>query len=286
MLANWTKATTTTTGTGTLTLSAITNFPLPSKSKAIGEYVGYSIVTGDNKYESGIGKVAASDTFERTKVLSTYNGSTYDGTSGTPLSLTSGTHTICITTLAETGVEALPFPFVGLTNGAVFSTHLNSSQSNITAAAIQRHTAYPFKLETSGILTAMGINCSVAGAGSSALLGLYEPGSNSRPARRIAYISSALDTTSTGWKSQSVIANVPLNPTWYWVTLCVVAGTNPSFTGGGCNLHAFGMSAQNNLINIREDVTATTIADPFPSTSLFYVTGSNGINPYIGLTLS
>lgn len=282
MLSNWTKSTTTTTGTGTLTLSAITNFPLPSKSKVAGEYIGYSIVTSDNKYESGIGKVAASDTLERTKVLSTYDGS-YDSTSGTKLTLASGTHTVYITTLAETGFEALPFPLAGPTNAAVFSTHLNSSQVNVTTAAIQRITAYPFRLETSGVLTAMGVNCSVSGAGSSVLLGLYEPDSNGRPARRIANISAALDTTSTGWKSQSVVSNVRLNPGWYWAALCVVAGTNPSFTGGGCNLHAFGVAAQNNLTNMREDVTATTIADPFPMTALTYVTGSAGVNPYIGL---
>ena len=106
MLPNWTKSATTTTGTGTLSLTAMTNFPLPSKSKVVGEYVGYSIVTSDNKYESGIGKIAASDTLERTKALSTYDGSTYDSASGTKLSLASGTHTVYLTTLAETGFEA------------------------------------------------------------------------------------------------------------------------------------------------------------------------------------
>lgn len=286
MLPNWTKATTTTTGTGTISLATITNFPLPSKSSVVGEYVGYSIETSDNKYESGIGKIAASNTLERTKCLSTYDGTTYDSSSGTKLTLAAGTHTVYITTLAETGFEAMPFPLVGPTNATVMSTHLNSTQANVATAAAQRNTVYPFRLETAGTLTAMGVNCSVLGATSTTLLGLYEPDSNGRPGRLVAQISSALDTSSTGWKQQAVLTPVRLNPGWYWAALCVTAGSNPSFTGGGCNIHAFGTSAQNNLTNIREDATATTMADPFPSTNLTYISGSAGANPYIGLILS
>ena len=288
MLSNWTKATTTTTGTGTLTLAAISNFPLPSKSRTTGEYVQYSIVTSDNKYESGIGKIAASDTLERTKVFSTYDGTTYTQASASALTLASGTHTVYFTPMAESIFEPLRFPLSGPTNACVLSTSLQPTQSNITLPAAQRNVAYPFRLETSGILTSMGANVGVAGATSAFLIGLYEPDSNGRPGRRIAKTSATLDSSTTGWKTQAVDTNVRLTPGWYYAALCVTTGTNPSFTHAYCNAHAFGSSGKNQLRSVMENTTATTMADPFPNTSLFYYDSGGSVDsaPVIGLILS
>lgn len=289
MLSNWTKATTTTTGTGTLTLAAVTDRPLPSKSAVTGEYVQYSIVTSDSKYESGIGKIAASDTLERSKIFSTYNGTTYNSTTATALTLASGTHTVYITQLAEVAFEALRFPLSGPTNPVVTQTNISTSAANVAPAARERAIAYPFRLECSGIVTAMAVNCGVnGGTGSTTLLAMYEANNNGRPGRRLCKTSATLDTSSTGWKSQSVDANVRLTPGWYWAALVSQGGTGvPSFTGSACLKTAFGGSSVNlNLEYINENATATDLADPFPSTTLVYTYNNAPNNPAIGLVMS
>lgn len=288
MLANWTKATTTTTGTGTLTLSAVTGFPLPSKSRTTGEYVQYSIVTSDSKYESGIGKIAAADTLERTKVFSTYDGTTYTQVSASALSLASGTHNVYLTPMAEAIFEPLRFPLSGPSNASIFSSHLTMSQANTGTGAAQRATAYPFRLETSGILTSMGIYVAVLGSTSTTHLGLYEADSNGRPARRIARTSATIDTSTTGWKTQAVSSNVRVTPGWYWAAICVTSGSNPSFTGSSAGASAFGGSSNTAVFAVREDATATDLADPFPTTTLVWqsAAGNSIVIPQIGLILS
>lgn len=287
MLANWTKATTTTTGTGTLTLTAVTGFPLPSKSRATGEYVQYSIVTSDGKYESGIGKIAASDTLERTSVLSTYDGTTYNKLTASALSLASGTHSVYLTKMAEHSYQPLMFPLAsGPTNPGVISTHLVGGQANTGAAASQRATAFPFLLETSGLITAMAVYCSVAGAGSTTLLGLYEASSTGWPGRRICKTSATIDTSTTGFKSQAVDTNQRLNPGWYWAALCVTAGTNPSFTGQSTTASPFGVGSNAPIHVVRDDNSATDLADPFPSTTKVYGTSPTNQSVCIHLIMS
>jgi hypothetical protein len=288
MLANWTKATTTTTGTGTITLTAVTGFPLPSKSRATGEFVQYSIKTSDGKFESGIGTIAASETLERTRVVSTYDGTTYNQLTASALSLAAGTHDVFLTPMAEAVFEPLRFPLTTLTNQVFFSTAILTAHGNVGTAAAQRATAYPFRLETSGLLTSMGIQVASGGAGSTTLLGLYETLNTGNPGRLLAKTSATIDTSGTGWKTQAVGANVRLTPGWYWAAICVTAGTNPQFTGGTPLMTAFGCAANAPLQNIRSDTAATDLADPFLTTSMVYTTGNtSGVNiPYIGLILS
>ena len=291
MLANWTKATTTTTGTGNLSLTAITNFPLPSKSKLVGETIGYCIVTSDNKLETGIGTTVTGDVLARTKVLSTFDGTTYTNAGATALTLTAGTHTVYFSDLTEQAFMALPYILSGPTNAAVFSTHFNSGQANVTTAAVQRNTAYPFRLETTGYLIAMAVNVGGAQASATALLGLYEAGSNGRPSKLLAATSAPLDCSTTGWKSQAVSTNIRLTPGWYWAALCITSsGSNPSFTGGSTTTHsAFGGQTNGAVImNYRSDTTATSMADPFPTGSPIYIDSSGGYSgsPFIGLIMS
>jgi len=285
MLANWTKATTTTTGTGTITLTAVSGYPLPSKSRVTGEYVQYSIHTSDAKFESGIGKIAASETLERTRVISTYDGTTYDQLTASALSLASGTHDVFITPMAENVFESLRFPLSGPTSSNVVSTHLSRQEANVNTYTTQRAIAWPFRLETSGLLTAMSIYVSTSGASSTLLLGLYEAKSDGNPGRLLAKTSSTISGASTGYKSQAVGANVRLTPGWYWSALCVTAGTNPQYTGSAYSLVTpFGNTSGSALTVMRSDTSATDLADPFLTTSLVYEAATN--NPFIGLILS
>lgn len=291
MLSNWTKATTTTTGTGTLTLSAVTGFPLPSASLAAGQHVQYSVKTSDGKYEAGIGKVAAANTLERTKVFSTYDGTTYNNTTATALNLAAGTHEVLITPVSDAIVEPAQFWLAsGPTDPCIVSGHLGTTQVNANTGAAQRAMAYPFLLTTSGILTSMSIRCAVAGAASTTLLGLYQAASDGRPGKLLAKTSATIDTSTTGYKSQAVDSNIRLTPGWYWAAICVTAGTNPSFTAVSTyQHHAFGScTISGNLLplaSIREDAAATDLADPFPVTATSYLSTAN--QPIlIGLILS
>lgn len=289
MLANWTKATTTTTGTGTITLTAVTGYPLPSKSRVTGEYVQYSIHTSDAKFESGIGKIAASETLERSVVFSTYDGTTYNSTTASALSLASGTHDVFITPMAESVFEPLRVPFTGPTSPVTCPTNCTSSGANVAPPARERVTAFPFRLETSGILTAIAVNCSVAGTASTTLFGFYEAGANGRPERLIAKMSAAVDTSTTGAKSQSVVSNVRVTPGWYWGAYVVTAGsTTPQFTGANLTQSAFAKAngSTNALYRVYQNSTGTDLPDPFPTTSIIYSTDNNGTIPHMGLVLS
>lgn len=287
MLSNWVKATTTTTGTGTLTLSSVSGRPLPSAIFSVGQYVQYSINTSDGKFESGIGKIAASDTLERSKIFSTYNGTTFDTTAASALSLASGTHTVLITLIGEMAFEPLKSPFTNVTSASVHSTTIVTTESNVAvAAAAKRNTVYPFRLETTGIITGFSIYVSTGVSSSTVLAGLYAARpSDGGPGDLIIKASSTFDTSSTGYKTASVSANKRVNAGWYWGALCVTSATSvPQVTGGSTVRSAMGGSTKTSVGNIREDADATDLADPFPTTTLVVTTGTN--QPLIGLIMS
>jgi hypothetical protein len=289
MLSNWTKATTDTTGTGTITLSAVSGRPLPSAAHAVGEYVQYSINTSDGKFEAGIGQIAATNTLVRSRVTATYDGSTYNKTTASALTLSGTGHTVFITPVASMVYEPLKAPFTTPSSETVFSTHIVSAESNVTiAAAAKRNTAWPFRLETSGVITSFAVYCSTAVASSTVLVGLYSARpSDGAPGELIVKASSTFDTSSTGYKTQSATANTRINPGWYWAACCVTSTTSvPQFTGGTTVRNAFGADGKVSVLNVREDATATDLADPFPSTSLYVESHATNGTPLIGLVMA
>jgi hypothetical protein len=226
--------------------------------------------------EAGIGTIGASDTFARTRVTATFDGTTYNNRTPSALSLPSGTHKIYITEIAESVFTPMPSPLTGPTNVNVASANFVGTQSNTGTAATQRPTAWPFLLNTSGVLTAMGITVGATGAGSSVLLGLYDVKSNGNPGRRIAMTTAAIDTSTGGGtlKTQSVDNNVRLTPGWYWAALVVTGGTNPTFASMAQTSSAFGFSGNVQIVNVREDVADATLPDPFATSPLVYVLSS------------
>jgi len=289
MLSNWTKATTTTTGTGTITLSSVSGRPLPSTIHVTGEFVQYAIDTSDGKFEAGIGKIAASNTLERTRVCSTYDGSTYNGTSATALTLASGTHTVLITPLAENLFEAMTFPFVGPSSVNYCSTTASNVNAGDTTNALiaNRPCAFPFRLEIAGVLTALSCYVNTAGASSTLLLGLYSVGSNGRPEKRLAKTSSTIDTSTTGFKSQAVDTNIRITPGWYWVVALQTAGTTPKLRGSDSCTTALGMTSYSVSLGMYSNTSTSTLDDPYPTTSLVYFdTSSLSKPPAIGMILT
>lgn len=291
MLANWIKATTTTTGTGTITLSAVTNRPLPSAAKVVGEHVEYTIVTSDGKYEAGIGKIAAADTLERSRVTTTYDGTTYNSISASALNLASGTHTVYITEIAEGIFSALPA--APINSGVLHSTHITTnSAANTGPADTSRATCWPFKLESSVLITGFAINCTTSGgAGSITHAGLYAALLTGAPGRRIATTTTAFDTATTGAKTSSLAANIRLCPGWYYVALVASGGTVvPAFSGNaGHSRTPFGglNAADGAFAYVRYNTGAdTTLPDPFYTTTLAYGNGTNVPTPAIGLIVN
>lgn len=288
MLSNWVKATTTTTGTGTLTLSAVSGYPLPADARALGTLVQYSILASNGDKEAGIGRIAAGGTLERVAVTGTWVSGTYNGTPSAAITLPSGTHEVILGLTSASVFEPALFPLTiaEVSDRTLPSAHLRSTNANTTGlAATSRLTAYPYLLDTSGVLTAMTINVSTLAAGASCLLGLYEVASDGAPGRRIAYTSAAIDTSTTGFKQQAVSQNVRLTPGWYWVAM-VASGGMASLTGAIADISAFGLSGPSALSNIRIDATNTEIVDPFPPTSRVVSASNSPNNPYIGLVLS
>jgi hypothetical protein len=292
MLSNWIKATTTTTGTGTLTLSAVSGRPLPSAIHAVGEYVEYAIDTSDGKFEAGIGKIGTSDTLERSRISSTYDGSTYNNISATALSLASGTHTVLITPIAESLFSA--FPTIPANSGVLHSTHINSNTSQNTALNdYSRATCWPFLIESSVIITGFAVNCTTSGgSGSIVHAGLYAPLiSSGNPGRRICTTTTAFDTSSTGSKTSTLSANIRLIPGWYWVALVCSGGTAvPAFSGNsGHRRTPFGGTngQDSSLLSVRYNTGSdTTLPDPFYTSTLAWTNSTNGSIPAIGLICS
>ena len=288
MLTNWTKATTTTTGTGTLTLSAVSGFPAPGVARAIGEWCSYSIQTSDGKLESGFGKMATSTTFTRDKVVSSFDGTTYNNTTATALTLASGTHNFYLTPMAENLVQPLLFPCSGMTNPSIVSSHLaGTNQANVgAAAAVLRATAFPFNLEVSGKMTGFGVYVSGTVTSGTLILALYDVLSNGNPGRRICQSSSTISTATSGYKTISSDVNVQLTAGWYYVAVNLPTGsTVPNLVGTSIALNVpFGASGiGGNYTGLRSDSDGSgTLADPFPTGSPVY----NGGTPYIGLLIT
>ena len=291
MLSNWCDATTTTTGTGTITLASVSGRPLPSVAHAVNEYVSYSIVTSDGKFESGIGQIGSSNTLLRTKPLSTYDGSTYNNLTASALSLAAGTHQVYVTPISEVNAQGAAFPqtCAAVTNACTISGHLSGSTSTYTIPQSQP-IAFPFWLNSAGLLT--GFSCNVTGTGASSTfhMGLYEQATDGAPGRRLAVTSSTISGTSTGYKTQAAAANARLSPGFYWIAILVTAGTPPQLRSSicGCGPHGIYNGMSDSVQFIRENVASiTTLADPFPRTALLAQGGGGGaMNPWLGLLLS
>jgi hypothetical protein len=288
MLSNWTKATTTTTGPGALTLAAVSGFPLPSGWFPVGALVPYSIITSDGKAESGIGTLGATNTLTRTRVNSTFDGTTANNTTATALTLAAGTHNVYIGPMTETLYGSSVFPPSGPTNSNVISLSHTNTQANVAiAAAAQRATAWPFLLGVGGIVTGLSGYVSVAQTGATVLLALYEAGPGGMPVRQIVKAATTVDASTTGFKSASAAANTYVPPGDYWIAACQTnSGTMPSFTGSIAAANPFGASANAIVYAVRSDATATDLTDPFPTASPAYIFTNNGLTPYLGLLMS
>lgn len=265
MHASWVKETTTTTGTGNIALSAVSGFARFSQAFPAGVPVPYAIITSDGKFESGIGTVTAGNILARTKVIATWDGSTYNDASATALALVAGTHTVICTIVGE---NALASP-LGVGPGVspaylISATQCGSSQTNVNAIATNVATFYPFLLLAGVKITGLAANVSVAGgAGSTFDIGLYLTDSIGYPGKQLA-VASGMDAATTGFKVGSVGPSY-LNPGWYLIgwhvtdTAIKLTGTSKAYCSNGL----FGINGSDQPTALRANFTAW--GDPFPT---------------------
>jgi len=293
VLSNWTKATTTTTGTGTLTLDAITGFPRPSDVFGVGSYVQYSLLDANGSKESGLGKVAASNTLERTRIFATWNGSTYNDVTPSALNLSAGTHQVFVTPLADGFFEPVPAPTTFAAAGAnrsITSTHFYGGAGNVTLT-LGKLFGVPFRLECAGVLTHMGAYVSTAGAGSQIQVGLYDVKPDGHPGKLLATTGSPLDSTSTGLKMNAVAAQISLKPGWYWTGILALNGTAPQVKSGAPAYTPFGLGGMSpwDALSCVTITGQTSMPDPFltlDSTGYWQSFSEIAVVPRVNLRMS
>jgi len=83
---NFVQETSLTPGTGDVTLVAKLGFPRFLDALTANDTVEYSIQNG-SQWEAGLGTILAGNILQRTTVYSTYDGTVYDDTSPTPITL-------------------------------------------------------------------------------------------------------------------------------------------------------------------------------------------------------
>lgn len=204
MLANGAKETTTTTGTGTVTLSAVTGFPRFSQVLSVGQFVDYAIQDGNN-WEWGVGKVAAGNTLERTRVTAKFDGGTYSRSPATKLSLSGGATVFCAINEAFGPVKS----FVGGAIGQTYmhSAHLVQTDTYANTKALNGNTLYWLPFVWPGgaarIITSLSIYVTTAGAGTKARIVIFDPDSHGASPTML-YQSADIAIGTTGAKTETV----------------------------------------------------------------------------------
>ncbi len=231
MLANGAKETTATTGTGTVTLSAVTGFPRFSQVLSVGQFVDYAIQDGNN-WEWGVGKVAASNTLERTLITAKFDGGTYSKNPATGLSL-SGSATVFCTPSADTFGTSLGGNTASTRGpGWVWSTHhMFNSVGALSPQPIDVNTLswIPFVWPVGAPRFATGVSFQVTTAGGTkARVGIVEL-SDTAAGHRLVAQTDDMDTSTTGIKTHTFSAPIHL-PLGSYATV-IIADGGPSLGG-------------------------------------------------------
>lgn len=292
MIGDWVKETTTTTGTGTVTLAgAASGYCSFSDLWADGMVVRYQILDANGtSREAGYGTLGGTGTtLSRDTVIETLVGGTYDATSPTAITLTSGTHTVSIAVDAQ---AFIPAP-MGTANGTrLLSAHLTNNQGSKTLTCVaDRQYGGPFLLlqtvEVSdlGIYVATGVDSSTTTIGISQLV---------NGASLSSYIASATVTTTTaesGTIQTASITNTVLHPGWYMVhvvsdSAIVISATNGDDESVFSTLDGGNTTSRESpaMVLLKNSVSADGTLDADPSTLVSTIVSSNIPKVYLVTT--
>lgn len=239
MRANGIKHETTTTGTGTLTLTSVSGWP--SYDDVFGtsgtRFVDYTILDSAGvPIEGGVGNIALSTmVLTRTYPAWTWNGTTYDATDPSALSLASGTKTVICS--AWTGLGLAPFipATVGDNKGhGVLSSHTITSFS----LTHQRKVSFPVYIQVLRPISyvTMRINSGYTGGTSSLGVALYEIGSDGFPGVRLANFGNLGSLTGSTVVTSSALGTPIWVPEGHYIVDIL-----PQFSGGSGTPNLAGM---------------------------------------------
>lgn len=251
--ANFVEETTTsiagTSGDGAVTLTAISSVPRFSTVFGTGAcQVRYTIEKVSTKaFEVGIGSVA-SNALTRTRPQVTWDGSTYDDSTPSPLqfgaSPTSGDVLIRMAPLAESFAPALPGMNKSISGDANWrdyplsaSYDWSNAGGNSDVTANRESYAY-YRLDVAGLLT--GMQFEVTTGGGNLKTALHSVGYDGLPGVKIVDFG-AVDTSATGIKtntstgSWTPTGSLWLTPGWYAI----------GFIGDDSTLDVRGVSLSN-----------------------------------------
>lgn len=221
MLANGAKETTATTGTGTVTLSAVTGFPRFSQVLSVGQFVDYAIQDGNN-WEWGVGKVAASNTLERTLVTAKFDGGAYSKNPATGLSLSGGATVFCAITDATDGYAA---NMDGTAIPNALHVQTSSYGANVAFVETDKIRVTPFAWPRGVDRVASGVRLRVnsTGTATKGAVALIDYGATWTTSKVLACTAN-FDFTTTGIKSASFPAPIAAPKARYGLAL-IIDGT-------------------------------------------------------------
>lgn len=268
MRADFIRMTSSTGGTSTLTCSAQTGYPALSKAFTGTRLVDYTIAeytssakTQLSKAETGVGSYNTStEVLTRTKILSTWDGTTYlpnPGSATAPTALSFGTTSanidIMIGPTASTGQITIPFVMGSVASVASGLGLPPLNQTNGTTASFGTGTVFywPVFIANGTPISKFTIRetTSLTGGTPTVEMAIYEVASDGSPGKRlIAFGTLTPGTANTTYTSAPIATPVSLAPGWYWAAYLYVAnGATGSLTLKTANI--LGCSPQGALMS-------------------------------------
>lgn len=305
--ANFVEETTTsiagTNGNGAVTMTAVTG--RPRFSTVFGTQattVRYIIEdTTNGKTEVGIGSVA-SNVLTRTRPQITWDGTTYDDSTPSPIQFgstpTTGNVRIRMAATAEFQGVVLPGVNTTIAGSADWrdypitnNTHFNPEQSG-DVVTVDRMYYSCYRLDVSGLLQGIQVPVTNAVASSGLKMALYSCGVNGLPDRKIVTFNT-LDTATTGMKTDTTTGTwSPAGPVWLtagWYYIGWISNGAITIRGSGSNtfeLHRTPLGRHSgygygNTVYESGSYASGPPASPAPTTML---SASNGLSvPSIGM---
>lgn len=270
MLGNFLEETCTGTG-GTLALAGATTDNIAFQEKfADGDLVSYVLIdSGGTIKVGGIGAyVSATDDITRQDTWN-WNGTVYDDSPSTNITLGGGTHTVRCDALSD-----------GIGNGGVTSARIqmpdtfNEISASFSISGGDRMLYVPFPLRYSGAFDAFAFEVTAVGGGGNVRCGLYSS-KNGQPDVLLAVHDTSFSVGTTGLKSASFDGGaLNLKSSDYFIAL----HNDDSLNVRGANsdsvlANMLGSTAMNAPIaNLRENRTYAAMPDPAEITTQVYNT--------------
>jgi hypothetical protein len=232
MRGNALKHETSTTGTGALTLTSVSGWPsyddvFGATGTRMVEYVVQD--SAGLPLEGGVGELALSTmVLSRSKVLWTWDGTTYDATAPSALSLASGTKQVICGPTVETGgiyaASTTPGDDLGITTGmAVFAGTTTFFPTHQTCLFFWAPIRNAGQIST----VSLRVQGGYTGGASSVNVGLYDIDEAGKPFNLLADFGN-LGTFSTGTKTSAALGTPISVPPGHMYAMAVL----PQFSGG------------------------------------------------------